>query len=244
MRAINELDFEKYGCVNCGCDYAYVGGMAGSVNEVVCAECGERFLIISSLEKVSQVGFGVRDYQGFTIPKNICDTLQFFSTIDFGNKEVQNRLAYGIAVEEKGFVYPVVRPHPREGILKHELIIPDIRPEMGQGDYCYPRGVGYDLACFVKSKEAGIRITEMINRVEKDYEKDSFHCHLDYRPSEPLWIQVKIAYTNELRAAYLSELIEENDFIITEELVRLALNKNLDEIMSLWEEDIEERKSR
>lgn len=142
------------------------------------------------------------------------------STIGFGTDKK----------DEKGetiFEYPILGEHPRKGIKKHKFVRPDVRPENSIGDFCNPRGVGYDLACFVKSKEAGQRITDMINRVNKEYNDKGFSCWLDYRKKEPLWIQVKIQYPSELRASILSQLIRANGNIITEELIRQAIDMEI-----------------
>lgn len=84
------------------------------------------------------------------------------------------------------FEYPVVIPHPRKGIPAWHYEVPDLRPEYGE--YWSPRGIGYDLSGFVKSKQAGERLLEMVKEV-LDVETPS--SWLDYRPSEPEWIQFK-----------------------------------------------------
>lgn len=125
------------------------------------------------------------------------------------------------------FEYPKLSDHPRKGISKNAFVNPDIRPENGIGDYCSPRDIGYDLACFVKSKEAGIRITNMINNINAEYDNKAFSCTLDYRVNEPLWIQVKIDYPSESSAEILSQLIIQNDYIITENILRKAIDLEL-----------------
>ena len=240
MRAIKVADYEKYGCVKCGCNYAYSDGYFGTEASLICGECGEKFVILNNLAKTSSVGFGKEGFQGITIPKENTKTaeslLNWISQTDFSKPEIQEKLANGIGIEKDGFVYLLVTPHPREGIPSHDLVIPDLRPEEKNGDFCYPRGVGYDLACFVKSKQAGERITEMINRVVKDYTNETFCCHLDYREDEPLWIQVKIDYQSELRAELLAKLIEENDNVITEAIVRNTLNQKFEDLPRILSE--------
>ncbi len=233
MKAIKYSDYEKYGCVNCGCEYCYVDGLDGKEAIVCCAECQTSFMVMSDKAKVSSVGLG--RFDGFLIPEKDVKKMSltdYLSTIDFSNEEIREKLKNGLALEKESFAYPIVVPHPREGIPKHQLVIPDIRPE--EGDYCYPRGVGYDLACFVKSREAGERITEMINRVQNDYPHKYFKCHLDYREDEPLWIQVKIDYNSEIRAEYLADLIEENENIITEQIVRQASNSKISSLIEKY----------
>ena len=46
----------------------------------------------------------------------------------------------------------------------------------------------YDLSGFVKSKQAGERLLEIVKKVLDNSEPKSW---LDYRPSEPEWIQFK-----------------------------------------------------
>lgn len=49
MIAISSSDFEKFGCVNCGCDFVYnVGDFTSStVITVKCAKCGAEFTILT-----------------------------------------------------------------------------------------------------------------------------------------------------------------------------------------------------
>jgi len=239
MKAVKQSDYEKYGCINCGCEYCYCDSFFGSEMEVICGECHESFIVVHDSLKVANVAFPKENFNGYILSKEEIHrnttVLDILSMIDFSNPEIREKLANGLGLEKgkEGWIYPVVSPHPREGIPKHKFIRPDIRPEDGRGDYCYPRGIGYDLACFVKSKEAGERITAMINHVNEDYNNKGFRCHLDYRENEPLWIQVKIDYPNALRAEFLANLIVENDYIITEELIRLAMNKTMKELKKL-----------
>lgn len=219
MIAVNYSDYEKYGCVNCGCDFCYSDHISGSTTPVICGECNTRFVIIDDDFHISTLGFSKKDYDGVVIKEN--NNGMYLTKADI--LKARN----GIAIEktnDKDFIYPVACSHPRKGILKHKFVRPDVRPEDGIGDFCIPRGVGYDLACFVKSKEAGKRITEMINEINKEYDNKEFSCHLDYRESEPLWIQVKIDYPSVEKAELLHNLIIENDNIITEEIVRNAIN--------------------
>lgn len=144
----------------------------------------------------------------------------------------KSRIGYGTnrkdAKGETIFEYPTLQEHPRKDIPKHKYVRPDVRPVNGIGEFCNPRGVGYDVACFVKSKEAGQRITDMINKINEEYDNKGFSCWLDYREREPNWIQVKINYPNELRATFLCGLISENNNIITEEIVKKAMDMEID----------------
>lgn len=65
-------------------------------------------------------------------------------------------------------------------------VAPDDRPE--EGEYWTSRGIGYDLSGFVKSKKAGERLLRMVKLVLETDEPKSW---LDYRESEPNWIQFK-----------------------------------------------------
>ena len=146
------------------------------------------------------------------------------------------------AVDLDGSYFLIPVSHPRKGIPKHKFVRPDVRPEDGIGDYCTPRGIGYDLACFVKSKEAGQRITDMINRVNEEFEQKGFSCRLDYRDFEPLWIQVKIKYPDKVRAFILESMIEENDNVITEDIVREA--NSIDPVSYLESQKQKQRSSK
>lgn len=122
----------------------------------------------------------------------------------------------GIGDENDNIYHPEYIKHPRYGIEKHPYKAPDIRPETG-GEYFTPRGVGYDLAGFVKSKEAGERIVAMfhlaLSRPPKTY--------LDYRPSEPKWIQVKVQKEDADLEALNS--MTKVDGIITQEIINAVV---------------------
>lgn len=98
-----------------------------------------------------------------------------------------NESRMGFGKEDGTFDYPKLQQHPRRGITKHKFILPDVKPE-GEGEYFQPRGVGYDLAGFVKCKEAGERIVKMFEVLLRRPVK----TWLDYREYEPAWIQVKV----------------------------------------------------
>ena len=53
--------------------------------------------------------------------------------------------------------------HPRTGTAKWKYVRPDLRP--AEGEYWSPRGIGYDLSGFVKSKQAGERLLQIVKEV-------------------------------------------------------------------------------
>lgn len=84
-------------------------------------------------------------------------------------------------------------PHPRAGIPSWHWMPKDERPK--EGEYWNSRGVGYDLSGFVRTKKAGERILAMVHEVLGTTECKTF---LDYRQSEPTWIQFKISKRGNL----------------------------------------------
>lgn len=119
--------------------------------------------------------------------------------------------SFGIPIDNgKHIEYPRLIEHPRKGVNKWKYELPDIRPE-GDGEYFSSRGIGYDLAGFVKSKKAGERLIEMVKKV-LGLEKPK--TWLDYREYEPKWIQVKFQ-KEEFDLEELDKLV--CDGIITEE---------------------------
>lgn len=109
--------------------------------------------------------------------------------------------------------YPELQQHPRKGIPWHPYVFPDSRPEYGE--YWNPRGIGYDLSGFVQSKKAGERLLEMVKKVLGKEEPDSW---LDWRESEPKWIQFKFQ-KHEFDLEKLEKLAVENGRIITKEIL-------------------------
>ncbi len=71
-----------------------------------------------------------------------------------------------------------------------------------------------NIAAFVESREAGQRVVDMFSGLAR----------LDYRPSEPNWIQVKIgaAKGHEEALETLHRLVRENDNVISPELIAEA----------------------
>ena len=238
MIAVKWSDYSESGCVNCGCEFCYADHISGPSTPLICGECNTKFIVINDDLQVSSIGFSKDGYEGLVVKTGsngevFFDGLgieQLLSIAEDGTSinEIVEKLKKGLAIENNGYVYPIPGRHPRKGTPKHKFVRPDIRPENGIGDFCNPRGVGYDLACFVKSKEAGQRITDMINKINEEYENKGFSCWLDYRESEPLWIQVKINYPNEMKANILAGLIADNGNVITEDIVRKTMDMQLD----------------
>jgi len=193
--AVSWKSYEQFGCINCGCDFCYTDGGI-SGGGTSPVKCGE------------------------------CDTRFIVLADGLTTSNI------GFGTDKKGvFEYPVLQNHPRKGIPKHNFVRPDIRPENSEGEFCSPRGVGYDLACFVKSKEAGQRIVDMFDkRKRKPSKSPCFVCGnnpawLDYRPNEPLWIQVKIQYcpSHKKNINALCEMMSE-DNIITKDKIKMAID--------------------
>lgn len=76
--------------------------------------------------------------------------------------------------------------HPRIGKDKWHWEPEDIKPV--EGEYWNSRGIGYDLSGFVKTKKAGERLLKMVQDILGTTECKTY---LDYRESEPNWIQFK-----------------------------------------------------
>ena len=103
--------------------------------------------------------------------------------------------------------------HPRTGTPKWKYVRPDLRPP--EGEYWSPRGIGYDLSGFVKSKQAGERLLEMVQEV---LGKDEPETWLDYREREPNWIQFKFQ-SSEFDLEKLYDMTHETK-IITKEIIK------------------------
>lgn len=104
--------------------------------------------------------------------------------------------------------------HPRQGMPSWHWKPVDVPPK--EGEYWYSRGPGYpDVSGFVKTKAAGERILAIVKEVLGVVECQSF---LDYRPSEPTWIQFKF-HQDEFDMMKLDKLCRENNNIITKEII-------------------------
>ena len=107
------------------------------------------------------------------MPKLWCDSVQgdgLYSVISFGkcnhcglhfeiraNKHIECRVRSGVRPKEPWnpksqliFESGILIKHPRTDIPKWHWEPKDVRPE--HGEYWSPRGIGYDLSGFVKSK--------------------------------------------------------------------------------------------
>lgn len=122
---------------------------------------------------------------------------------------------YKIGNGDGNIQQPKLQKHPREGTPWHPYEWPDPRPEDGEGEFCNPRGIGYDMACFVKSKKAGERLKEMVLEV---LGKDESTSWLDYRKHEPKWIQFKFQ-KEEFDLQKLEKAILDNDKVVTKQIL-------------------------
>jgi hypothetical protein len=105
-----------------------------------------------------------------------------------------------------------------------------------QGEYFRPRGIGSnwipcfvcgiggegtllpDMASFVDGHDGGKRVETMIRQA-------GYRCFLDFRPSEPEWVQVKLgACTAHFPCLErLADLIIANNCYINEEILKEAV---------------------
>ena len=106
--------------------------------------------------------------------------------------------------------------HPRSGVSAWHWEPKDIRPE--EGEYWSSRGVGYDLSGFVKTKAAGERILAMVHEV---LGTDKCETYLDFRPSEPTWIQFKF-HKDEFDIEKLDSLTRDSG-IITKDIIKQCI---------------------
>lgn len=116
--------------------------------------------------------------------------------------------------------YPLVNEHPNK-IDRMVWFAPDIRPDVPDADFFNSRGIGYDLAGFVKSKEAGERIIKMTKQLLGTRDIKSW---LDYREHEPNWIQVKFQ-KEEFDLELLDSLVRENNNIITRSILEQSIKE-------------------
>lgn len=69
MIAVSWSDYEKYGCVHCGCEYVHGAGFSGGgCTPVKCGKCEGYFIILANGLSISPVGFGKKDGTGYDYP--------------------------------------------------------------------------------------------------------------------------------------------------------------------------------
>jgi len=100
-----------------------------------------------------------------------------------------------------------------------DYIAPDSRPE--EGEYWQSRCIGGsdknpDCSGFVVSKKAGERLRRMVNLV---LEKDKTKSWLDFRESEPNWIQYKFS-GHEFDLEKLEKMASEKGNVVTIEILK------------------------
>lgn len=74
--------------------------------------------------------------------------------------------------------------------------------------------IGHDCSGFVRSKADGERVVRLFKG----------HAYLDYRPSEPNWIQVKVAVDltpeNEAKLQAFMDAVVENGNMLSKKIIR------------------------
>ena len=96
-------------------------------------------------------------------------------------------------------------------------VVEDIRPEQEDAEYWASRGVSSsDVSGFVKSKQAGLRLLRMVKYV---LEKDETESWLDWRETEPEWIQFKFS-NKEFDIHKLHSMSEKAGGIITMNILK------------------------
>lgn len=99
-------------------------------------------------------------------------------------------------------------------------IVKDERPV--EGEYWQSRGPSdWDVSGFVRSKAAGERLLRMVKLV---LEKDECETWLDWRETEPEWIQFKFS-AKEFDVEKLSQMAKDNDNIMTIEIIKECMIK-------------------
>jgi len=187
---------------------------AEEAHEFGCPHCGYR----SSYCSMSGGG-------GAVLRCGECDK----TYVALGENVMVSFIGFGSGDEESN--YPKLQAHPRRGTPSHGK--PDERPE-GGGEFFSSRGVGMDytpgcfvcggqdgmnsnISAFVQCREAGERVVALFN---------GKGARLDYRKSEPDYIQVKVGackehVTNLQRLHDLTRSVEER--VITAEIIAKAI---------------------
>lgn len=126
----------------------------------------------------------------------------------------------GVLAANNSFVYLKKQEHPRKDIPRHAYDTPDVQPPTG-GEYWMPRSINYDLPGFIRSKNAGNRILSMI----KDIIKKETLSWMDYRPTEPNRIQIKINQSDGFDLEQLRDLCIHDGIITHDRLQKAYINK-------------------
>jgi len=104
-------------------------------------------------------------------------------------------------------------------------VLEDKRPEAKNAEYWRSRGASsFDVSGFVNTKAAGERLLRMVKYI---LEKDEVETWLDWRETEPEWIQFKFS-AKEFDVEKLSEMAVNNGNIITEDIIRECVKVNTD----------------
>lgn len=180
------------------------------------------------------IGINYNDYEAFGCPNCGCDAAISGSWIAFGEqtatcrhcnlqfflmpkdtKVSQMKIFTGRKDENNNDISECIIQsiHPRTTIKKWHYTLPDIRPNYGE--YWSPRGIGYDLSGFVKSKPAGERLLKMVKEILNTEIPETY---LDYREREPFWIQFKFS-PKEFNLQKLYNLTKDTK-IITKEIIK------------------------
>ena len=96
-------------------------------------------------------------------------------------------------------------------------VLEDKRPEQPYAEYWTSRGASsFDVSGFIKTKEAGQRLLRMVKLV---LEKDECESWLDWRETEPEWIQFKFS-AKEFDVEKLSQMAKENNNIMNMNIMK------------------------
>ena len=114
MICISKSDCDKYGCPNCGCSYKIHTFGDGYLDEFMCGECNTHYETVSD------------EIIGIVKERQILN--------DYLKKHDDNEVREIINEHKPTAVFETFKsvvasciPHPRIGILKHELSITDIK---------------------------------------------------------------------------------------------------------------------
>ena len=102
-------------------------------------------------------------------------------------------------------------------------VLEDKRPDQPFAEYWRSRGASnYDVSGFVYTKQAGERLLRMVKLV---LEKDECETWLDWRETEPEWIQFKFS-AKEFDVEKLSKMAQENNNIMTMDIIKECILKD------------------